>query len=105
VSDAEWVARACARQRAKVAVCASVGRPDTEDGRWPRRVDANSFARKMHEEQASQKERRQGEVATGCDELRGATHDELPRTTWKRRGAYGAASRNEKLRSEGGGQA
>jgi hypothetical protein len=44
-------------------------------------------------------------VATGCGELRGATHDELPRTSWKRRGVYGAASRKEELRSEDSGRA
>jgi hypothetical protein len=51
---------------------------DAEDGRWPRRVDASSLAREMHEEWRAG--RRGGEVkaATGCNELGGATHGELP---------------------------
>jgi hypothetical protein len=52
--------------------------PDAEDGRWPRRVDANSFAREMHEERRAEKKGGEAEVATGCSEFGGATHGELP---------------------------
>jgi hypothetical protein len=52
--------------------------PDAEDGPWPRRVDANSLAREMHEERRVGRKGGEAEVATGRNELGGATHDELP---------------------------
>jgi hypothetical protein len=51
---------------------------DAKDGRWPRREDASSLAREMHEERRAGRRGGEAKVATGCDELGGATHDELP---------------------------
>jgi hypothetical protein len=51
---------------------------DAEDGRWPRRVGASSLAREMHEERRAGRRGGEAKAANGCDELGGATHDELP---------------------------
>jgi hypothetical protein len=51
---------------------------DAEDGRWPRRVDASSLACEMHEERRAGRRGGEAKAATGCDELGGATHGELP---------------------------
>jgi hypothetical protein len=51
---------------------------DAEDGRWPRRVDASSLAREMHEERRAGRRGGEAKAATGCDELGGTTHGELP---------------------------
>jgi hypothetical protein len=69
--------------------------PDAKDGRWPRRVDVNSFAREMHEERRAGKKGDEAEVAAGCDELGGATHGELPSSLRRRRGSYGEASQRK----------
>jgi hypothetical protein len=37
----------------------------------------------------------EAEAATGCNELEGATHDELPSSLRRRRGGYGAASQKK----------
>jgi hypothetical protein len=69
--------------------------PNAKDGRWPRRVDVNSFAREMHEERRAGKKGDEAEVAAGCDELGGATHGELPSSLRRRRGSYGEASQRK----------
>jgi hypothetical protein len=64
---------------------------DAEDGRWPRRVNASSLAHEMHEERRARRRGGEAKAATGCDELGGATHGELPssirRSGQKQRGA------------------
>jgi hypothetical protein len=44
---------------------------DAEDGQWPRRVNASSLAREMHEERRARRRGGEAKAATGCDELGG----------------------------------
>jgi hypothetical protein len=66
-----------------------------DEGRRIEREDASSLAREMHEERRAGRKGGKAEVATGCDELGGATHGELPSSLRRRRGGYGMVSRRK----------
>jgi hypothetical protein len=56
-----------------------------DEGRRIEREDASSLAREMHEERQAGRKGGKAEVAIGCNELGGATHDELPSSMRKSR--------------------
>jgi hypothetical protein len=76
--------------------------PDAEDGRWPRRVDANSLAHEMHKERRAGRKSGKAEVATGCNKLGGATHDELPLSVWRSRQEQRSAGSTRSARPAAG---
>jgi hypothetical protein len=56
-----------------------------DEGRRIERKDVSSLAHEMHEERRAERKGGKAEVATGCNELRGATHGELPSSVRKSR--------------------
>jgi hypothetical protein len=56
-----------------------------DEGRRIERKDASSLAHEMHEERRAERKGRKMEVATGCNELGGATHGEFPSSMRKSR--------------------
>jgi hypothetical protein len=56
-----------------------------DEGRRIERKDASSLAHEMHEERRAERKGGKAEVATGCNELGGATHGELPSSVRKLR--------------------
>jgi hypothetical protein len=56
-----------------------------DEGRRIEKKDTSSLAHEMHEERRAERKGGKAEVATGCNELGGATHGELPSSVQKSR--------------------
>jgi hypothetical protein len=56
-----------------------------DEGRRIERKDASSLAHELHEERRAERKGGKVEVATGCNELEGATHGEFPSSVRKSR--------------------